>query len=207
MPPLGHAAPRSQVPGPKGQSQRPHTHAPQKGPAPAPGQSGCGLHLRTSWKSPRFRRSPPACPPPLGRKSTVVVSPPHHPSLPLDQGRPLLLQGGPSRLPAVPRMQLPGRSRALGRSSPRGRREPACANDEGPVAAGWVSGSRSDEHSWRPSAISQTLCGGNTSTTNTGAQTRQSPISEGCWKPTSPNATFLLQDHSSQPVRAIFTVP
>lgn len=87
-------------------------------------------------------------------------------------------------------------------SSPHGCWEPAPANHERPVAAGWVSSSRgsrgSDAHSLRPSTINQILYGSNKSTTKTSAQIKQSTISEGCWKLKSPNATFLLQDHSSQ---------
>lgn len=114
---------------------------------------------------------------------------------------PLLLQGRPSSLPPVPSSSCLSGPR-LWDFSPRGLWEPAPVNYGRPVAAGLVSSSRSsrgsDEHSLRPSTINQIFYGSNKSTTKTSAQIKQSAISEGCWKLKSPNATFLLQDHSSQ---------
>lgn len=112
--------------------------------------SGIRLEV-TAVQAPRH--SPPAPPStPLCRESTAgcALSRPLSP-LAIDQGHPLLL-------PRVPRAAA-GRSGALGRSGPRGRRQGLPVNYKRPVAAGWVPGSRrspgSDEHSLRPSQLTK----------------------------------------------------
>lgn len=148
---------------------------PQKGPTPSQQQSRPGSTCDPvgSHHSSDSRTLSPSTPPNTQGKGTANCPPSIHPS---SRGA-LLLQQPTSRA----HVQLPVWSRALGlQSSCLLRASPA--NCERPVAAAWVSSSRSsrvrDEHSWRP--INQTLYGSNKSTTKTCSQIKQSTISEGC---------------------------